>query len=305
MQRMSYYPYSKNNKISCKNEPFYLRGTISDEIICYPDMYTIYQKFSQIFNVPTDNFILCNGAENAFRAAVLCLANPLYQSKIAIENPGWGLAKVICESMNIPYKEYSLHIPTKTYTGYNKKDIMFQPDNVTADVLYETNWQNNDIFHEFVEKKKYNYRILDETYNLEHLRIGDYKTDGKTIVIGSFSKFCGAGLRLGYALFPDLFSHKMQLLREQYINSEAVRFIFNFDINKGPESIIPDCTSDPLLEAKFIPFNVYAWHPTYITVQAETLPFPHKHFVVDGVPFCRFGRPKNKEMLKEMFKKEG
>ena len=75
--------------VSTKNEP---KGTH------YPNMFLTYQKFSNIFNLPTSRFILTNGCENALRIALLLLK----PTSLSIENPTWGLVSIIAKSLNIP-----------------------------------------------------------------------------------------------------------------------------------------------------------------------------------------------------------
>lgn len=248
-----------NRWISDKNEPLNIHSEYNE----YPDMQKACQIFSEAFHIPEENFILCNGAENAFRAAVLCLANPKTGRRVAIESPGWLLSAVICDSLDIPW------------TFYNYKSVYGHPDGHVqtfleekvedAEVCYASYRQNNYICH-MEPARSCKYQILDETYNLHHLTHYESLPEN-TIVIGTFSKCLGPGLRLGYCIFPDHLIDRMQVLREQYISQIAVNAILDegfADKTKAFSKLVDD-----MQRHGTFPKGVIAWHPTYLSVTEE------------------------------------
>lgn len=262
-EREDYKPYV-SSLLSTKNEPG------DDNILVfnareYPDMHHAYASFSRLFNIPIGNFILTNGCENAMKIALLALR----VKELTIEKPTWAMVQVDCEALDIAYN----------FHNYEFKDGIFRPEakSIDTDFLYTTDTYNNlfehkNIFFEGVT-------ILDETYTQRQLISSAKDINDNKIIIGSFSKTAGAGLRLGYCLFSDKWKRRFQLLREQYISSAACKWLIN---TKGLYN-----NASPVGN---IPYEVVSYHPVYITVKAKELPFPHKHFTISGVDFCRVDR---------------
>lgn len=263
MTRDSYRPDDKTIVYSMKNEPsvktmaFQCRGT-------YPDMYETYHRFSKKFRIPMDNFILTNGCENAARWAFLFFRD----KKIWLEHPGWGMTKVICEAFGIEHGSFEYH--------YDQNSNRFYTDSIPDGVVYTTDRYNNLFMHENVPLKR---GVLDETYTLNTLLNAGRSLEKNKIVIGSFSKFAGCDLRLGYVLFHKAHNSFFQMMREQYINKAAVDFICNhLDGWSRPELI--EQTKG----------RTVTYHPVYATFRKNAINVPYKGFEVDGVNFCRVGR---------------
>ena len=272
--------YKPINRIgpSTKNEP---KDGIVDVVDTrfYPNMYEVYRIFANKYNLDRENFILTNGCENALRIALLAVKPEL----MLIENPTWEMAKVICSSFDIPFREINYHfVQNKTFALENIATI-----NNKKTWLYTTDRYNNLFEHENYDKEKYKNVIIDETYTLSNLLKNiepEYRQfDKNEIIIGSFSKFFGCGLRLGYILFDKSWNNKMQLLREQYISSMAAKFIIEFPaINK--QKILNS------INVKY-EYPIVSQHSCYTTVaiENEISIVPHKEFVVDNKRFMRIG----------------
>ena len=243
--------------VSTKNEPWFGLGHYKK----YPDMYEAYKSFSEKYDISTNNFILTNGGENAVRWALL----GLNAKNIKIEHPSWRLIETMCEAFNIKYSFFNYHF----YKG------MFYPDSTDDDDLVYTTDTYNNLF-EHLNIVHAGPAIIDETYTMATLNDKYRILRDDQIIVGSFSKVCGPGYRLGYCLFSDKHSEKMHMLREQYIGSDAADLIIN------PYKIIPIGADD--INTKL---NLVSVHPVYLTFQIDDLPVPHKKFKVDGVNFCR------------------
>jgi hypothetical protein len=269
-----------DSDISTKNEPCVDRiMTINAKL--YPDMYKAYQSFSKLFNMPIGNFILTNGCENALKIALLALR----VKDITLEKPTWGMVQVDCEALDIAYD----------FCNYEYKNGVFVPEkkNICTKFLYTTDAYNNFFKHRDISFNSGVTTILDETYTARQLLANKKNIADNTIIIGSFSKTVGAGLRLGYCLFSERWKERFQLLREQYVSAAACQWL---------DSAVTLCINDSPIED--IPYEIVSQHPVYITVKAKALPIPHKHFKVSGVDFCRFDRKamswqKTIELLRE------
>ena len=243
--------------ISTKNEPsIYSR---------YPDMYTAYENFSKHFKIASENFILTNGCENALRIALIMTC----PERLYIEHPTWGLVNVICEAFNIRYTQMDFHY----------KNGAFSVDASNAyGAIYTTDEYSNVIKHENVGG--YNdttMLIVDETYTNRVLLSTNKIFERNKIIIGSFSKCADPAIRLGYILFHDEYNDRFQMLREQYIGGEAIKYLRN-----------PFMHYNPIWKWD-IPYEIVAQHSVYTTVKAKSLPIPHKAFLIDGIELCRFG----------------
>lgn len=245
---------------STKNEPS--SGFRSKEIDTrrYPDMYRVYEAFAERFKIPTHNFILTNGGENAARWAFLFFKD----RKIHLESPTWMLSQIICEGFGIRYDFFD-------YKFSGGKFYTEQPDGV----VYTTDTFNNLFRHENIIVES---GIIDETYTLNKLMDPGRELIENQIIIGSFSKFAGCGLRLGYILFNEKHADFFNLLREQYINGIACDFI----LRELP-------FFEPKLVSQQYRYPIVSKHNVYTTYQTEYLDEPHHKFSVDGISFCRIG----------------
>ena len=255
----------------------------------YPDMYEVYQKFSDTHSISTDNFILTNGCENALR---ICL-EVLRPKCLGIETPSWELPYVFATGMHIKTKPFKIH--------YSKKEKRFHYGKVPKgiDVLYYTQGINNfasmldadvDENDPFYNPPDYVATINDLTYYMP-TDFGAEVREPEQISIGSFSKYVDPSLRLGYIIFHESLKEEFNLLREQYLNSAAIDFILNtspsdmyniFRLNSIPEEWPPELAD-----------KIVSNTGVYTTFRADDVPYPHKKFTVDGITFCRVGRITN------------
>lgn len=239
IKRNSYKKKDVEN-ISKKNEPNKSVFFTVDNAK-YPNMYSAYDIFSKYFKIPKQNFILTNGCENACRIALL--ARNI--KDITIENPTWDLFRIIAAGLNV---KYYLH-------DYEYVNGIFQPTaiNDKHEWLYTTDTYNNLFKHKNFSEDTYVNVIIDETYTLKYLK--NYTTIPKNkIIVGSFSKAVGCGLRLGYILFNSIYNERFQLLREQYISSTAVEFLRNiseYDLNMEKDIDSPLCISSHKVYSTF------------------------------------------------------
>lgn len=276
MLRKPYQPKQDLGR-SLQNEP--MGGT-------YPDMYKVYQKFSDTHGISTDNFILTNGCENALR---ICL-EVLRPKCLGIETPSWELPYVFATGMRIKTKPFKVHYDETNRRFYYGK----MPRGI--DVLYYTQGLNNfasmvdgdiDDNDPFYNPPDYVAIINDLTYYTP-ADFGAEVREPEQISIGSFSKYVDPSLRLGYIIFHKSLKEEFNLLREQYLNSAAVDFILNttpadmyniFRLNSIPEEWPPELSNKIVSNAG-----------VYTTFRADNVPYPHKKFIVDGITFCRVGR---------------
>jgi histidinol-phosphate/aromatic aminotransferase/cobyric acid decarboxylase-like protein len=274
--RENYKPLNDLHVPSTKNEPSTGIIEIMDSRF-YPDMYETYRVFANRYNLDHENFILTNGCENALRIALLAIK----PKSMLIENPTWGMVEPICAGLEIPYQKVDYHfIQNKT----------FRMDNINHDKkawLYTTETYNNFFKHEKYDTEFYNNVIIDETYTLSELLRNIEPEDRifrkNEIIIGSFSKFGGCGLRLGYILFNKYWNEKMQLLREQYISPLASKYIINYN---GP-----DKTAIRNMITKKCEYPIVSEHLCYTTIAVdnEISVLNYKEFIVDNQRFIRIG----------------
>jgi len=260
------YEHIEKTFFSIKNEPIGYS---------YPDMYSAYKNFSKNFNIPIGNFILTNGCENAIRILLSLFSKEITTEKpLLIEKPGWELVSVLAYAMDIPYKFY--YYDNEFKTNYDKTHI-----------VYTTDTYNNVIKHEFPSGEADIY-IIDESYTMKHY-FNEIQIQDNHIIIGSFSKLVDPGIRLGYILFSDKYRDKMNLLREQYVNKNAVDILKNLFIKK------PDFTKPKIENSELI----VASHSTYLTLKINDFPLSHKKFSINNINYCRIGRlsDKSQEVL--------
>lgn len=260
---------------STKNEPWW-----TDKLSYYPDMGKTYDSFSDIFQISKENFILTNGCENALRIM-------LEYSKchnLIIEKPGWQMTEVLGNALryNVSYNEFVFDKNSKEfYLDINYNSIL------ESSLMYTTDTYNNLFKHRNINIEKIIDNnaelIIDETYTMKSLR--EHKAPEKNFVIGSFSKFFGAGYRLGYILFPKQHNNSIQMLREQYINSEACKLLSCKEYIEANLNRIATLESEKNTDQ-----NIVTAHPVYKTFILDNIDIPHKKFQVSNINFCRIGR---------------
>ena len=242
--------YTYKNICNRSNEPWFGKGEdivlTKDDYTHYPNMYKVYELFSNIFGISTDNFILTSGVEESLRIA-FTVANIIKRgndSNVYLESdPSWGLSKIVAKQ--VFYNENKIH--NLEYKLEKDGNIGYALDRVNADdIIYTTFEFNNFIRHSTLSSYAgNNIGIYDETYTLLHLfhnainscpallnndKLADidlinYKNKDH-IIIGSFSKIYGARFRLGYILFNDKYKDLFNLYRSQYINGLAIKLLY-------------------------------------------------------------------------------
>lgn len=313
--------YTYKNICNRSNEPWFGKGEnivlTKDDYTHYPNMHKVYELFSNIFGISTDNFILTSGVEESLRIA-FTVANIIkggHDNDVYLESdPSWGLSKIVAKQVfhdenKIHNLEYKLE--ENGIIGYDVDD------RIKDSIIYTTFEFNNFIRHHTLFYRGSNIVIYDETYTLLHLlhnainscptllnndklanvELVSYKNNynyADGIIIGSFSKIYGAGYRLGYILFNDEYKELFNLYRSQYINGLAVKLlkIIRNDLN----SLNSILDFHNFLEEKMnnlyvfyrllnkcyeIPFNsskcTCTFHPNYETVTRAYLDKYLKH----------------------------
>lgn len=281
MKRNNYN--KKSWGLSSQNEPnndLYL----SSNVRLYPDMFYAYKKFSQEFNLPTDTFFLGNGCENTMKNVLLALK----PKTMCWAGPTWKMVDVYCEALNIKpiYQQFQ-------YDSSNGEFIQPNIYNIDSDVLYTNCGITTCFQYDFNEHDLYNtktkYNICDITYqNIEQIRqsIKVLRNNPKNIIVGSFDKLVGCGLRLGFAIYPKELHHQMSLQREQYINSLAFKWLVETDFNISS----PKYKNELYLHLSSIDYIT----DNFITVVGDVnTTLPCYKFEIDNQHFTRFGLPNN------------
>lgn len=281
MERNNYQIYHDDIKdrdsstyISVKNEPWFVNGDIG----WYPDMDKAYESFSKEFDISRYNFILTNGCENALRIALIyIMLNSKGDKSFAMEDPGWQLAEVIAQSFGYNINKYAYK--------FDESSNMFIPDDnhVYSTAFYLTDRYNN-LFEHKSPIPRGDFIIQDETYSFSSL-IHGITPESNKLIIGSFSKFGGPGLRLGYIIFNEKINKAIQMLREQYICTAACNYINQHNIKKH--------LVDILSKKEKKKGKIVSIHPVYMTIKDQQIDLPHKHFKIGDNDFYRIGRVKD------------
>lgn len=290
LEREPYEPRSYG--MTTGNEPP-INYTIEIDTRRYPDMYYAYEVFSRKFHIGTDRFILANGGENAIKNTLLALKpKSMFWTK-----PTWRMLEVYCEALDIKpiNQEFELNLNYNTikffeteYTGKEKIDVFYDCNGKSSTLTYYKDYIPEKYY------KKFKWVVVDITYStIEsiHYAIENIKKYDNVILVGSFDKLFGCGLRLGFAIFPESLSKKMQLQREQYINPAAVNFLLNGKLETPKLEFY-----DKLVEDKFIKDIAICLNRSYLVIQGSVnCTLPHTTFHIEGHPFTRFGIPYTKE----------
>ena len=256
----------------------------------YPDMYQVYQRFSNIFGVKMNQFILGNGAENIIKNVLLAIK----PKSLSWNYPTWNMLEVYCEALNIKpdNREFKLS-DLSIISGFTEKDKVD---------CYYTNLGKTSLFEYFnFPNPQANTYICDCTYtplNIVHNILPEILQNNRNILVGSLGKLYGAGLRLGFAIFNEDWNDRMQIQREQYLNQAACEFILNsLDFGKQPD--IPYYKE----LKEFFPMDFCSLTSNYITlighIEANKGLNPF-YFKVQGQEFTRFGLPNNDTEFKAL-----
>lgn len=295
--------YKKKIKgVSTSNEPE--QSIVFDNINIreYPDMLNAYNIMSAFFKVRTENIILGNGCENILKNVLLALdIKQLFWSK-----PAWGFLDVYCDQLKIKKNNSEfIKLTNDIFTDDFEKNKTKLKKHSFA--YYFTEKSNNLFFTEKNRKIEAvsKYTIVDCSYlNIQELKEKIQQTKQQTtkhitVLIGSFDKLFGCGLRLGFAIFFDksIISH-LQLQRENFINSVAYEFIkqkkFKIRLShkyaKLLQSKFPDCTvTNNFITIRVLNNNIKC-------------KIPNKNISVQNQKYIRFGIPTNdNEYLKIIY----
>lgn len=321
IKREKYKDNSHTYKNICNrsNEPWFDKGEdivlTKDDYTHYPNMYKVYELFSNIFGISTDNFILTSGVEESLRIA-FTVANIIkggHDSNAHLESyPSWGISKVVAKQ--VFYDEDKIH--NLEYKLEENGHIGYALDRVNDDDIIYTTFEFNNFIRHSTLSLSYtgnNIGIYDETYTLLHLfhnainscpallnndkladvDLIDYKNTDH-IIIGSFSKIYGAEYRLGYILFNNEYKELFNLYRAQYINGLAIKLLNIIRNDLNTLNSILDFHNFPeekmnnlyvfyrlLNKCYEIPFDTSmrtcTFHPNYETITIPYLPRYLRH----------------------------
>ena len=195
LKRKKYIKEDRDKSWSIKDEPAYERIRIEKKDREYPDMYSAYKQFAEIYKLRENQFILSNGCENALRI-VLEAIRPYY---MYIENPSWGLVEILANGLLYPRPEETKDIQRIFKVNYKYIDNKFILDknieNLSdkSSAFYITQKYNNMFEHEPLNAQDgfAKYTIIDETYSAEFLLDCNRVIPENVFIIGSYSKFWG------------------------------------------------------------------------------------------------------------------
>ena len=288
--RNQYQP--KKHGITTSNEPTFCNCYLNKTRL-YPDMKKTYDVFMSSYHLKQNSFILGNGCENILKNVLLALK----PTTLCWAKPTWEMVDVLCAQLNIMQynKEFS-------YDGTNAVEPDFTDSNV--DAYYATLDQNNLIGidqADFKQLKQFKAIVLDMSYST--CRLPEYiqkyvldNHDSNIVLIGSYDKSHGCGLRCGFAIFPEKFSQQMQLQRENFINAYAADFIQSKKFLITPKAkYLRQLVELTTRNEKCQLLN------NFILVHDDVMTdIPCKKFKIHDKQFTRFGYPCNKLELQQL-----
>lgn len=297
---------SKKYGLASQNEPVQ-EITISCDCRLYPDMKKVYDRFSSIFNLDTNKvgFILANGCENVMKQVLLAIR----PKNLTWFEPTWKMPEVFCAALNIKPRKYKFE-----YDSQDKK--IYTPKLYRGGDCFYSNYGTSSLFQYKANKeysilgwnKRFKYTILDCTYcnfNEMFSAVHYAELDKNTIVIGSFDKLVGCGLRLGFAIFPKKLNEAMQLQREQYINMCAYNWLMTttikalkYDIPKNPVKDYLKNRSITLPSNWSLTDN-FITIPNHIETRESLNPV---YFELDGQQFTKLGLPNTKYEKQQIYR---
>lgn len=282
---MEIFSVQKTYGLSTQNEP-------SDDLILsanvrqYPDMYYAYKKMRDKVALSHQDILLGNGFENVMKNVLLGLKiKSMYWDK-----PAWGMLDTYCDQLDIVKINGNFKYDKGSKIIKNTKNIP------PCDAYYTTLFANSYFTHVNVEDfnrlNNCKYIILDLSYlsfnEVLNVRY-EFKNNDKVIIISSFDKLIGCGLRLGYAIFNKKYSSKILLQKERCINMLAYNFILNTDFNYKESSGYTRCLNNKDLVNK-----TYCITPNFMMVKGKIeTTLPHQLISIDGFKFTKFGIPNN------------
>lgn len=289
------------NSLSLSNEPFedYLGGT---RLRQYPDILSVYNAFSTFMcNISLNRFILCNGGENAVKNTLLALK----PKSLMYSVPTWGMIDVFCEALDI--KPLRKNLEFNSLLNCVQEQVPLD-ETKGVDCFYDCYKYNNLIG--YTSNLNYNYtlakyNILDVSYcTLQEIQSLIKKNYRSTIIVGSFDKMFGVGLRLGFAIYPEHLNEQFQLQREQFLNYEACIFLKWLESKsaKSLDNYIQNKLISRLeIFIKYIPLIPVSVNFNFITYKSALEYNVNKRiFKIDNQYFTRFNYPFNKQQTKDL-----
>ena len=271
------------------NEPSSIEGF--EHLREYPDMLRAYQIFSKLIGLPMNQFILANGGENAIKNTLLAIK----PQNMFFSYPSWGMLDVYCEALNIKPIRSELYID-KDGEATEDKDYFDMLSGL--DCFYSCSGINNYIsYNPIVDYDTSFWQIIDMTYfDFDSIksRVAGLDTE-KRVIVGSFDKILGCGIRLGFAIFPRQFNDRFQLQREQFLNYSACQILEYLQTN--PDVLKRSACQDraekfwkTCLPAQIYKEDIVTKTNNYITFRGDlNLSVPNVKFEIDDHKFTRIG----------------
>lgn len=279
--------YSKREP-GTSNEPSALEGF--EHLREYPDMKKAYKIFSELVELPENQFILANGGENAIKNTLLAIK----PKNMFFSYPTWGMLDVYCQALGIKPIRSEMKID-EDGNAYEDLHHFCMLDGL--DCFYSCCGINNYISYNPITNVGNFWKILDLTYyDWHNIKSWACSLDAeKRVIVGSFDKMLGCGIRLGFALFPRQFNDQFQLQREQFLNYSACQILEylkeNPDVLK--RSSLEERANkfwDTCLPAQIYKEDIVTKTNNYITFRGDlNLMVPCTKFEIDGMKFTRIG----------------
>lgn len=243
--RKKNYPYSIGNepvKLLDKHIPITIK---EEDIIQYPDMKRLYEKVSEVFRIPMDNFIITNGSETALRIA-LTVSKILFsithkdeEPVFCYEYPSWDMVPIVGQQcgfflgknmfkskLNICVNEKSKNIDDliSNMTTFMDDDDLYNTcvgiGSNFPRICYSNRFINNIMSSDNkMDSSRDTIQIVDNTYIrnssrfLTYNNFGIYSEYDSNVVmnITSLSKLFGCGLRIAILTFStDIIENILQ-----------------------------------------------------------------------------------------------
>ena len=285
--RKPYQPTCLHQDFSTKNEPFSaIHVDFNDiSILHYPDMHSAYENARKLLGIADDyDFILSNGCENAIKNVLLALR----PSNIVYSVPTWEMIHVIACQLNLHEHVYPFKYDAAANCLYENIDTTKH-----YSVHYCTYFSNNFYATKMTDCINAKYTIVDCSYTNPLGITAKLKSilAENVILVGGFQKTFGCGIRLGYAIFNKVLSEKIQLQRENYINSIAAHLLMTAKAKDYLDCIDKNNSYQTALERQLqtVKNNFFINQQFLTLVDFDYNTNVCKRFSADGHVFSRFG----------------
>lgn len=281
------YLQQKPNGLSRQNEPEN-HILVTSDIRRYPNMASVYSTFREKMDIrPERSIILGNGFEGVFKSVLSALRT----RSLFFNTPLWMMVDIICEQYDIKKVTSEFQFDGKTFhpTGF-----------LTADCAYFT-IHNGPLFeHEDIDITKVSEQYRNVILDISYCSLAEMKSflnipHKNVIVVGSFDKIYGCGLRCGFCSFDNQYIDRMMLCRERYVSSQVEQFIINEDFLQPNLPYLESIVEEFGDIITFHSFNYITINDGLFEVQSNC-----KKIMVDGHKFIRFGIPSNESEYKRL-----